>query len=244
METARPAVDRYVLDLLAARPLRGSDFAETSKGQCRIMPTLARQLATTTPAWAGDGRAACGARRQAARRRRWTRHTTDNPHRQHPAGGPTQRQSNPAGPSAQADGAGASVPRLRSGCPRRAAPLRELPRHRECCEAPRTPGPWNSRAPGDREPSIHTSRRPGKHRRRPTRAVASSPPGHRYRLHRPPVGVPAPHPPTPRRRPARRPRPRYGALTRLLRPDPRRPACATCSPLGGVPARRPQRSPR
>ena len=54
METARPAVDRYVLDLLAARPLRGSDFAETSKGQCRIMPTLARQLATTTPAWAGE----------------------------------------------------------------------------------------------------------------------------------------------------------------------------------------------
>jgi CRISPR-associated endonuclease Cas1 len=54
METARPAVDRYALDLIAARPFRGSEFAETSTGQCRIMPSLARQLAFTTSAWGGE----------------------------------------------------------------------------------------------------------------------------------------------------------------------------------------------
>jgi CRISPR associated protein Cas1 len=54
METVRPAVDRYVLNLLAARPFRGSEFGETSSGQCRIMPGLARQLASTTSTWAGE----------------------------------------------------------------------------------------------------------------------------------------------------------------------------------------------
>ena len=182
----------------------------------------------------GRGRAPCGARRQAARR---------------DAGlatpptiltGNTRRVARPSGSRIRPDHCpGRRCRRKRAAIAerisRRAAPLRELPRHRECCEAPRTPGPWNSRAPGDRESSIHTSRRPGKHRRRPTRAVASSPPGHRYRLHRPPVGVPAPIVTRLAGAPARRPRPRYGALTRLLRPDPRRQACAACSPLGGVP---------
>jgi CRISPR-associated endonuclease Cas1 len=54
METARPAIDRYVLDLVAARPFRGSEFAETSTGQCRIMPSLARHFAATSPAWADE----------------------------------------------------------------------------------------------------------------------------------------------------------------------------------------------
>jgi CRISPR-associated endonuclease Cas1 len=54
METVRPAVDRYVLDVVGARPFRGSDFGETSSGQCRIMPRLARQLAFTTSTWAGE----------------------------------------------------------------------------------------------------------------------------------------------------------------------------------------------
>jgi CRISPR-associated endonuclease Cas1 len=54
METARPAVDRYVLDLVAVRPLRANEFAETSSGQCRIMPSLARQLAFTTSTWSDE----------------------------------------------------------------------------------------------------------------------------------------------------------------------------------------------
>jgi CRISPR-associated endonuclease Cas1 len=54
MEATRPTVDRYVLDLLARTTFAAADFAETSAGQCRIMPTLARQLAGTTLTWAGD----------------------------------------------------------------------------------------------------------------------------------------------------------------------------------------------
>ena len=40
--------------VIASRPFRGKDFAETSTGQCRIMPSLARQLAPTTSTWAGE----------------------------------------------------------------------------------------------------------------------------------------------------------------------------------------------
>lgn len=54
MEAVRPAVDRYILDLVVTQSLRAADFAETSSGQCRIMPGLARQLAATSPAWAGE----------------------------------------------------------------------------------------------------------------------------------------------------------------------------------------------
>ncbi len=118
METARPAVDRYVLDLVATRPFRAADFAETSAGQSRIMPILARQLAATTPAWSGEVDLR-RARRQAARGRRRTRPTTDPPHRRHPACSPTRRQSNPAAPCTRASGTGSGVPRVRAGDRRR-----------------------------------------------------------------------------------------------------------------------------
>ena len=54
MEAVRPAVDHHLLDMLASRSFRVDDFAETSAGQCRIMPGLARQLAGTTMTWAGE----------------------------------------------------------------------------------------------------------------------------------------------------------------------------------------------
>jgi CRISPR-associated endonuclease Cas1 len=54
MEAGRPAVDQYVLDLLAYRPLSLKDVHETSTGQCRLLPRLARDLASTAPVWASE----------------------------------------------------------------------------------------------------------------------------------------------------------------------------------------------
>jgi len=52
MEPVRPVVDAWVLDLLASRTFRRSDFFETREGVCRIMPPLTRLLAETAPLWA------------------------------------------------------------------------------------------------------------------------------------------------------------------------------------------------
>jgi hypothetical protein len=52
MEPVRPVVDAWVLDLLASRTFRRSDFFETREGVCRIMPPLTRLLAETAPHWA------------------------------------------------------------------------------------------------------------------------------------------------------------------------------------------------
>jgi hypothetical protein len=52
MEPVRPMVDAWVLDLLASRAFRRSDFFETREGVCRIMPPLTRLLAETAPRWA------------------------------------------------------------------------------------------------------------------------------------------------------------------------------------------------
>jgi CRISPR-associated endonuclease Cas1 len=52
MEPVRPMVDAWVLDLLASRTFRRSDFFETREGVCRIMPPLTRLLAETAPRWA------------------------------------------------------------------------------------------------------------------------------------------------------------------------------------------------
>jgi CRISPR-associated endonuclease Cas1 len=52
MEVLRPDVDRYVLDLLARRPLSRKDVHETPTGQCRLLPQLAKPLAETGPTWA------------------------------------------------------------------------------------------------------------------------------------------------------------------------------------------------
>jgi hypothetical protein len=54
MEAARPAVDQYVLELLASRPLSLQDVHETTAGQCRLLPRLAKDLASTAPAWASE----------------------------------------------------------------------------------------------------------------------------------------------------------------------------------------------
>jgi CRISPR-associated endonuclease Cas1 len=51
MEPVRPIVDRFVLDLLASRPLSLRDIVETRDGQCRLLPHLASELADTLPTW-------------------------------------------------------------------------------------------------------------------------------------------------------------------------------------------------
>ncbi len=51
MEAGRPAVDTYVLDLVAGHVFRSSDFTETRAGMCRIAPRLAHQLTNTTTLW-------------------------------------------------------------------------------------------------------------------------------------------------------------------------------------------------
>ncbi len=54
MEAARPTVDRYLLDLLSRNAFTAADFVETSAGQCRITPTLARRVADTALTWARE----------------------------------------------------------------------------------------------------------------------------------------------------------------------------------------------
>ncbi len=51
MEPVRPSVEEFVLDLLASRTFRKSDFAELPDGHCRIMAPLAHELAETMPRW-------------------------------------------------------------------------------------------------------------------------------------------------------------------------------------------------
>jgi ribosomal protein L37E len=52
MEAVRPRVDAYVLQLLRRGAFKGSDFFETRKGVCRILPPLTHELAKTAPVWA------------------------------------------------------------------------------------------------------------------------------------------------------------------------------------------------
>jgi CRISPR/Cas system-associated endonuclease Cas1 len=52
MEAGRPAVDRYVLDLIEGHVFRASDFTETRLGLCRVGPRLAHHLSATTVRWA------------------------------------------------------------------------------------------------------------------------------------------------------------------------------------------------
>jgi CRISPR-associated endonuclease Cas1 len=51
MEACRPLVDTYLLTLVRHRTLTRKDFAETRRGDCRILPPLAKELASTLPAW-------------------------------------------------------------------------------------------------------------------------------------------------------------------------------------------------
>lgn len=52
MEPVRPAVDAWVLDLLASRTFTKEDFFELETGQCRLMPPMTEALALTAPSWA------------------------------------------------------------------------------------------------------------------------------------------------------------------------------------------------
>jgi CRISPR-associated endonuclease Cas1 len=52
MEPVRPKVDGFVLDLLAGRAFKKTDFFETREGICRLMPPLTHELAETGPIWA------------------------------------------------------------------------------------------------------------------------------------------------------------------------------------------------
>lgn len=52
LEVLRPSVDEHVLGLLRSRTFSMKEFAELATGQVRLMPHLARDLATSTlPAW-------------------------------------------------------------------------------------------------------------------------------------------------------------------------------------------------
>ncbi len=52
MEAARPVVDRYVIELLAARPLLKSDFVEDRRGVVRVLPPLTHRIAEAMPGFA------------------------------------------------------------------------------------------------------------------------------------------------------------------------------------------------
>lgn len=52
MEVARPLVDRYVLDLIATRPLCKVDFAEDRRGVVRVLAPLTHRIAEAMPALA------------------------------------------------------------------------------------------------------------------------------------------------------------------------------------------------
>ncbi len=52
MEPVRPAVDAWVLNLLANQTFTKEDFFELETGQCRLMPPMTEALARTAPSWA------------------------------------------------------------------------------------------------------------------------------------------------------------------------------------------------
>lgn len=52
MEPVRPVVDRYVLDLLRTRTFTIDDVFELLTGQCRLLPSLTKELAETAGTWA------------------------------------------------------------------------------------------------------------------------------------------------------------------------------------------------
>lgn len=51
MEVARPAVEAFALDLLAARTFRKGDFIESADGHCRLATSVTHDLAETLPQW-------------------------------------------------------------------------------------------------------------------------------------------------------------------------------------------------
>jgi hypothetical protein len=51
MEPVRPLVEGNVLDSLARREFRKTDFFECADGQCRLLPPLTHELIATAPTW-------------------------------------------------------------------------------------------------------------------------------------------------------------------------------------------------
>jgi len=54
MEAVRPEADRFVLDLLDARPLLKTDFAEDRRGVLRVLPPLSHRIAEAMPRFASS----------------------------------------------------------------------------------------------------------------------------------------------------------------------------------------------
>jgi hypothetical protein len=51
MEPLRPEVDDFLLGMLGQRTFKYSDFFETREGNCRLMPSIAQELASTAERW-------------------------------------------------------------------------------------------------------------------------------------------------------------------------------------------------
>ncbi len=52
MEACRPVIDAYLLAWFTQRTLSPGDFVETTRGACRLHPSMSEQLAETTLVWA------------------------------------------------------------------------------------------------------------------------------------------------------------------------------------------------
>jgi CRISPR-associated endonuclease Cas1 len=52
MEPLRPEVDAFLLGMLGQRMFKRGDFFETREGNCRLMPSIAQELASTAEHWA------------------------------------------------------------------------------------------------------------------------------------------------------------------------------------------------
>jgi CRISP-associated protein Cas1 len=53
IEVIRPDIDDYLIELTQVQRFRYGDFVQTAEGQCRLMPTMVRQLCETLPLWRG-----------------------------------------------------------------------------------------------------------------------------------------------------------------------------------------------
>ena len=202
------------------------------------MPNLARQLAATTSTWAGEVAphaefvTAKGLAADAGPASPPTLLTGDARRDARPARSQTRPHQAPS------LGTDSSLSRLRARDHPRTATVRGLPRHNEHAQAPRPPSRHHPEATGHRRPPVRTSKCPRTNRHGTTRALGgSSSRGQRPGVHGPAIGVSAPHPAASRRRPGRRSREGDGPLSRVLRPDPRRPASTACPALGGASAR-------
>ena len=52
MEPVRPAVDAFLLDFLTSHRFTARELVERLDGQCRLLPPLTEELASTAPLWA------------------------------------------------------------------------------------------------------------------------------------------------------------------------------------------------